>query len=39
LPSPTFAFPVSSPAETTSPGKTPTHSLAAPRSPHSKRKP
>ena len=40
-PSPTFAFRVSTPAETASPGTTvaPTRSPAASRSPHSKRKP
>jgi hypothetical protein len=40
-PAPTFAFHVSSPAETASPGTAvhPTHSPAATRSPHSKRKP
>ena len=40
-PSPTFAFRVSTPTETASPGITvaPKHSPAASRSPHSKRKP
>jgi hypothetical protein len=39
-PSPTFAFRISPPSETASPGTTaPTHSPAASRSPHSKRKP
>jgi hypothetical protein len=41
LPSPTFAFPVTSPAATTPAGSTltPTSSPAATRSPHKKRKP
>jgi hypothetical protein len=41
LPSPTFAFPVSTSVQTASPHATvvPTHSPAASRSPHSKRKP
>jgi hypothetical protein len=41
LPSPTFAFPVTSPAATTPDGSTPTSasSPAATRSPHKKRKP